>query len=312
MRKPVLALVGLGLGVAAVVAVMLVVMDDGDDTRPPDAGPSADHRLPDREGIVYQERATGDLRLDVYEPAPSPTPRPAVILVHGGGWRRGDRTDLARVADLLTDEGFVAVAIDTSVTAHPGWPTQVDDVRSAIRWVREHAADLDVEPDRIGALGNSSGGHLATLAALTAAGPDERLAAVVAWSGPMDLPALVATGAPPRPDFDPTGERPPRGQPEVVAWFLGCHPQDCPGRAEDASPITHVGPGAPPVLLVSAEDDLVPVDQAESMGAALAADSVTHEVVVVEGSGHGGRVGARGIGWEATLAFLTEHLDQPS
>ena len=118
------------------------------------------------------------LLLDLYLPGAEggAAPRPAVVHFHGGGWRTGERSSLGPVLDgfgisafeMLTDAGFVVVSADYRLSQEAHFPAQLQDAKAAVRWLRNHAADYNVDPDRIYAWGDSAGGHLASLVGLTA------------------------------------------------------------------------------------------------------------------------------------------------
>src|SRR5579864_738404 len=117
--------------------------------------------------IVYRRVAGRQVALDVYVPvlpAP-PRGRPAVLAIHGGGWRGGTKNDYGREVARLAQHGYVVVSVDyqLSRSESPSWPQNFEDVREAVRWVRRHAQDFGVDPSRIAAMGSSAGGHLAAL-----------------------------------------------------------------------------------------------------------------------------------------------------
>lgn len=219
--------------------------------------------------------------LNVYTPTgPAPAGRwPVVIAIHGGGWRRLDKDGYGdRVASAFVPNGYVVVAPNYALSApgRPTWPENLDDVRAAVNWVRAHAATLDIDPSQVVAMGESAGGNLAELLG-TDPGPaapgdaSTTVQAVIAFSAPSDLNALYAQS---------------RWAGRAAAQFLGGSPAQIPAEYADASPIDHVGPGDPPMLLVHGiQDPLVPVDQSEAMAAALDAAGVTHELILVNG-GH--------------------------
>jgi acetyl esterase/lipase len=119
--------------------------------------------LNNQTGIAFAPDETPEL-LDVYQPDDG-SKRAAVLMLHGGGWRVGSRTDLAPHAQALAKRGFTAVVADYRLMPACPWPAQIRDTRAAIKWIRDNAGDLGIEPDRIAALGYSSGAHLAALAA---------------------------------------------------------------------------------------------------------------------------------------------------
>ncbi|MGB3331007.1 MAG: alpha/beta hydrolase fold domain-containing protein, partial [Thermomicrobiales bacterium] len=117
--------------------------------------------------VPYGRGGGVPLQLDILAPAQtSAEPRPAVIFVHGGGWEAGNRESGLRLSLLLTKRGFVTATIAYRLTSVAMYPAQIHDVKAAIRFLRAHAAEWHVDPDRIGIWGTSAGGHLTALAAL--------------------------------------------------------------------------------------------------------------------------------------------------
>ncbi|HLK56291.1 MAG TPA: alpha/beta hydrolase, partial [Chthonomonadaceae bacterium] len=108
--------------------------------------------------VVYGTAGGTKLLLDVYRPQSVTGKRPGVVLVHGGGWVAGDKSFYAPVGNLLAARGYVAFAIDYRLAPIFHYPAQVDDVQRAVRWVRAHAATYNLDPDRLGAIGDSAGG----------------------------------------------------------------------------------------------------------------------------------------------------------
>jgi acetyl esterase/lipase len=219
----------------------------------PPAGPGPAAASSVERDVVYAARPDGHLRADIYRPVGA-GPHPGVLVVHAGSWQRGDRRDMARVAERLAAGGFVAVSIDYRLApAHP-FPAALDDCRDALRWMRARADVLDIEPARIGAFGYSAGGHLVALLATTGE-TDERPRAVVAGGAPTDLRRL---------GFSP-----------AVRRFLGGGPDAVPQMYAAASPILHVSADDPPMLLYHGRSDwLVGIGQATAMRDALRAAGV--------------------------------------
>ncbi len=219
------------------------------------------------------------LALDVYLP-PGDGPFPAVIVIPGGKWVEIDKTKHADVPAYFAQHGIAAFSIEYRSALEFPYPAAVRDVRSAVRWVRSHAAQYQVDPSELGAIGVSSGGHLAALVAAMGAGPLDqgaRVSVVASWSGMMDLRPLV--------DSSDEVMR------SAVRTFLGCSGgPSCADTARAASPIVHVDPSDPPMVLVNGSDEIVPIDQAQSMGDALAAAGVENHVLIAQG-GHGAGYG---------------------
>jgi acetyl esterase/lipase len=251
--------------------------------------------------VVYRTVDGERLTADVFLPPATGAARPAVLVIHGGGWSEGNKEEAAWAGLGLASFGFVAVTIDYRLAPRYPYPAAVDDVEAAVRWLRRpHQVDAyEIDPARIAAGGGSAGGHLAALLATRGEGRTDRgarVAAAVSWSGPMDLRPEAAL-------VDRDGQD-ARG---LVTTFLGCRADDCPARrARAASPFTHVDPTDPPMLFTSAEVDWVPPETLTPMLDALSAAGVEHELVIVPGTGHSESL-ALAVGAE-TLGFLQDHL----
>jgi acetyl esterase/lipase len=230
------------------------------------------------------------LELDLYLPeAARPAaaaPVPVIVHVHGGGWRRGSRrVPLPRLGagfyDELAAQGFAVAAIDYRLSGEARYPAALEDVRAAIGWVREHAAAYGMDPGRVFAWGDSAGGHLALMAALTAAkAPGSEVQGVVAWFPVTDLAGLLD-------DVAAAGGHPDPGPDSREARFLGAPAASVPGLAREASPVNHASAAAPPVLLMhGAADDLVPPAQSIRLAQALAQAGATVELELVPGATH--------------------------
>lgn len=228
--------------------------------------------------IVYRHDGPRRPRLDVYLPrdgdAAAPR-RPAVVAIHGGGWRGGSKTTYGREVARFAGRGFAVISVDyvLSTPGRPTWPDNLDDVREAVRWVRRHADDYGIDPARIAALGSSAGGHLAALLGTNALGddPEARVQAVVDLYGPSDLTSLYR---------NPGAVLPLR-------LYFGRDPRDVPELYRDASPIAHASPGSAPTLIIHGEADmLVPVAQSLEMAERLRAAGVEARVIVVPRAAH--------------------------
>jgi len=112
--------------------------------------------------VVYRTVDGVSLALDIYLPRTS-GPHPAVLLVHGGGWHGGDKRSFAAYGRILAREGFAAFSVNYRLAPQFHYPAALEDLRCAVKWVREHAGDWGVDPGRIAAVGSSAGGHLVAL-----------------------------------------------------------------------------------------------------------------------------------------------------
>ncbi len=229
--------------------------------------------------IIYRRAPDGRRpRLDLYLPAHGQAPasgRPAVVAIHGGGWRGGTKNTYGREVAKLARMGYAVASVEYVLSApgHPTWPDNLDDVREAVRWVRAHATDYGIDPDRIAALGSSAGGHLAELLGTRAHGdePASRVQAVVNLYGPSDLAGLFRSP----------------GAVMPLRMYLGRDPKDIPERYDEASPISHASGRSAPTLIIHGEADmLVPVAQSHAMAARLNEAGVPSRVIVVPRTGH--------------------------
>jgi acetyl esterase/lipase len=250
--------------------------------------------------VPYRVVGGVQLALDAYLPvaAGDAPPRPAIVLVHDGGWQGGDRSSMAAQANGLAAAGFAAFAVDYRLAPRWPYPAAVDDVEAAVRWLRDPAqvAKYHVDPRRIGAFGASAGGNLAAMLGVLGSGSLDqgaRVAAVVSWSGPMLLSEHAVRSIP-----GVSGS--------AVTTYLGCRPAKCPAKARAASPALHVDSGDSPMLLANSTRELVPARQARRMDALLAIVGVPHELVLVRGELHAREL--QGAAWGRTLRFLREHV----
>ncbi|MGA2828843.1 MAG: alpha/beta hydrolase [Streptosporangiaceae bacterium] len=231
--------------------------------------------------LVYSEvLGYRPLELDLYLPGTG-GPAPAIVHVHGGGWRRGSRREPLPVlgADFygsLTAQGFAVAAIDYRLSGEARFPAPLEDVRTAVNWVRDHAPSYGLDAGRVFLWGDSSGGHLALLAALTGS----TVHGVVAWFPVTDLAGLPS-------DVADAGGVPDPGPESREAQFLGRPASSLPDLARQASPVAHATASAPPILLMhGAADDMVPPAQSVRLAKALSAAGATVELELVPGATH--------------------------
>jgi len=119
-----------------------------------------------RDNIKIGIAGNRDLKADLFIPPGDENKRPAIVIVHGGGWREGDEKQLRGYGILLAREGFVCICTSYRLSTEATWPAQIQDVNCAIRYMKANSEDLSLDPNRIGVTGNSAGGHLSLMAAL--------------------------------------------------------------------------------------------------------------------------------------------------
>lgn len=237
--------------------------------------------------IAYVRRGAHDLKLDLYMPADRGTPpHPAIVFVHGGGWRTGVRANFAPMAIRMAERGYVAATIDYRLSPEAPYPAAIHDAKAAVRWVRAHAADYGIDPDRIAIAGGSAGGQIAALTGVTndeaRFDPDGAPGAV-----PSKVQAIVNIDG--LSDFTSEEARKyedgPAKQPSAAgAWFGGRYAQQ-PALWRDASPLFHVGPGTPPTLFIVSAQRRFSLGR-EEMVAKMRALGVASRVVPVPDTPH--------------------------
>lgn len=233
--------------------------------------------------VSYLE-PTREEKLDLYLPDPvAPGQlRPAIILVHGGGWIHGNKTNAreTKIANSYATAGYVCAIIEYQLG--PGaWPTNLHDCKNAVRFMRHHASQFQIDPARIAIHGNSAGGHLALMVALTAGEPDleptapypglsSRALVAIDFYGPADF--LAST--PPGPDGTPRGNT---DYFPALTTMLGASKNKNPELWKAASPITHVTAAAPAILIVHGlSDSSVDYFQSISLANELRAHGMKH------------------------------------
>ncbi len=211
--------------------------------------------------VVFGQGGGRDLKCNVYLPPQEGAARPAVLLIHGGGWVSGDRAQLHGYGILLGRIGYVCVATEYRLAGEAKWPAQIHDVKAALRWMRANAQRLGIDPNRISVSGNSAGAHLSLMMAATPnraefegeggnPGVATDLAASVAFYAPAQL---YAPGEP---------------VPEELSFLFGRG--YTVETARSASPIDYASASFPPTLLITGnEDELVPVEASFRMYRAL-------------------------------------------
>jgi acetyl esterase/lipase len=244
-----------------------------------------------------------DLRVDVYLPTVENQNNGAsVMVVHGGSWHSGARRDFPRWNDWLAAQGFTVFDIDYRLAPQPNYLTAVIDIKSAVRWVKGHAEEFAIDPDRVALLGRSAGAHLALLAAYTAAEKSESVRAAISFYGPIDL--LWA--------YDIRGNPKVHDGPGSLQNFLGGRPEDSEQireRYRRASPINHIGEYTPPTLMThGGRDRLVWWKNMYRLGEKLQSADVPYEIIFVPYGQHGFDYNINGWGSQVLSARVREFL----
>ncbi len=201
--------------------------------------------------VVYGAGGGRELRCDIYTPAETPVHAPAILMIHGGGWRQGARNmpGMVSFGTLLSARGYVCVSMEYRLSGEATWPAQLHDAKAALRWMRANADRLGIDPERITLLGKSAGAHITLMMAATANDPASEgeggspgagteFAAAVAFYPPtrMDRPAIAAS--------------------EAVRALMGDHHN--PEALAAVSPRSYAGRRPfPPTLLIHGTKDVV-------------------------------------------------------
>lgn len=226
------------------------------------------------EAIVYSKAGDRELLLDAYVPADE-SEHPAVLVVHGGAWRSGNRKQLKGYCTALASRGFTCFAIDYRLAPKHKFPAQIDDCRAAVKWIRKNADRYKATTDVLGAIGYSAGGHLVSLLGTTGEAPSEA-------NGNIDtrLTAVAAGGAPT--DF--------RWFPDNGKWaefWMGGDLDKVPEKFKAASTVPFVDKDDPPFFFFNGTNDkVVPMVWTKSLFEALKTAGVRAELYEVDGAGH--------------------------
>jgi acetyl esterase/lipase len=237
------------------------------------------------------------LRLDLYRPAGAPGPRPLVLFVHAGAWHTGDRRNLGAyenwpgVLAALAARGYVVASVEYRLSGEARFPAALDDIRTAIRWLRSRAELYGIDRRRAVVWGGSAGGQLAALAgtacntspSIAAAYPGESdcVQGVVAWYGLFDLAGYVS-------QLKTRGTPAQGGVDIALGRFLGCSLSNCPPEfLALASAGTYVDSTDPPVLLIhGVEDRVAPIQQSRDFVRRLTSRGVAVELLALPGVDH--------------------------
>ena len=222
--------------------------------------------------VEFGKGGTKPLLLDLFKPKEIKKPVPGLIFVHGGAWREGSRKNYGTYCRHFAGKGYVVATVEYRLSGEAPFPAAIQDVNCAIRWMRANAARLGVDPNKIGLVGGSAGGHLAMLAAYAPNDPElegtggnngvsSRVQAVV------DIYGLVQLGGRSRSPFRMVRAR---SKDPLVQFMGGKTADDDPDLYAKASPITHLTKDAPPTLILHGTvDELVGVGHSDKLAAKL-------------------------------------------
>jgi acetyl esterase/lipase len=256
-------------------------------------------------GVEYSNSDGQHLQLDLARPISGDTPCPAVVCIHGGGFRAGTREGYDDLIVRLAQRGYVAVTITYRLAPKYPFPAAIHDTKAAVRWLRANALRYRIDPQRIGVMGGSAGGHLAQFLGVTAAvrdfegqggNPDysSSVACVVNYFGPSDFTKSYGKSV---------------DAAEVLPLFLGGNLETARAKHIRASPLYWVTPDAAPTLCIhGTEDKYVAHEQAEWLIDRLKSAGVEAELFTLEGAGHGFKGKDAEAAEKAMMAFFDARL----
>jgi len=256
--------------------------------------------------LAYVPNGAERQKLDLYLPATG-TNLPLIVWVHGGGWMEGSKEDPPGLRLLV--HGFALASINYRLSQDAVFPAQLVDCKAAIRWLRAHAREHGLDPNRIGVWGASAGGHLVALLGTTGAvkefdlgenlGVSSRVQAVCDWFGPTDFtqitnhPSDINHAAPDSPE----------------ARLLGGPIAQNAAKAQRANPIPYITKDDPPFLIMHGDKDtVVPLEQSQLLAEALQKAGVPVIFHVVPGGGHGGPAFRQQEEVDRLYDFFVRHL----
>ena len=210
--------------------------------------PAVPESIEVQKDIVYKQVDSTSLQLDIYKLKNLSEAAPVLIFIHGGAWAKGERSDYLPYLLDYAQKGYVTITVSYRLSGAAHFPAAVQDVQSAVQWIREHSAAHMINPEKIALIGGSAGGHLAMMVAYADENPDRKVQAVVNLYGPTDLTTEYA-----------------RNRDECLN-FLGKSYQERPDLYQAASPQTYISRDDPPTLIFHGTiDSLVPVSQSDSL-----------------------------------------------
>lgn len=287
--------------------------EDAARARPQPAAPRIGEDVEVLRDVPYVPEGHPRQAMDILRLKDRPAePAPAIVFIHGGAWRSGDKSaGVGRLAPLV-ERGFVCATINYRLTGDAQFPAQIEDCKTAIRFLRAHAVDYGIDPERIGVWGSSAGGHLVAMLGVAGdvaefdkgpwEGESSRVQAVCDWFGPADLTLMTRQ----RSAMDHSRADSPEG------FLLGGAVSERQRMAELASPVNHVsGDDAPFLIMHGTEDPTVPYGQSVALATKLMEAGVEVDVVPMVGAGHGGKEFSSASAMERIVAFFERTLRAP-
>lgn len=267
---------------------------------------NSSHSAPRHLDLVYAEAGGIPLKLDLYTSRPN---APLVVWMHGGAWRSGTKANPP--VTFLLQEGYALASIDYRLSTQAPYPALLHDCKAAIRWLRANQKEYGYDASKIAVAGSSAGGHLAALIGVTNNSPPHEgcvgvnggesssVQAIVDYYGPTNFLTILHQSTP-----HGLSVRVP-----ALQLLLGSQPEDNLPLAKLASPVAHVGPGDPPLLMLHGDQDpQVPINQSHELHHQYKLHNLDVHLEVVHGGKHGGSPFYSQTNRKHVIQFLEKHL----
>ncbi|WP_253160958.1 alpha/beta hydrolase [Stieleria tagensis] len=268
---------------------------------------AAESNPPPQRDIEYANIDGQSLGLDFY-PSQTPGVSPLIVWIHGGAWRSGDKRNVP--IKPLTEDGFAIASLNYRLSGTARFPAQVHDIKAGLRFLRSHAERFGIDPDRMVIAGASAGGHLAALvgvsdqvdelqsAELGHPNTSTRVAAIISFYGASNLETILDQSTP-----DGLSVRQP-----ALKLLLGDLPSEKPELAHLASPVAHVDPSDPPLLLIHGDQDpQMPINQSHELQGVYERNELPVGFHVVHGAAHGGAAFYDDASLRRVADWLSQH-----
>ncbi|MCX5676878.1 MAG: alpha/beta hydrolase [Planctomycetota bacterium] len=296
------------------VLIVAVALEAGaPEGRPPQKGPAPNLAgVKAMRDLEYAKPGGKPQLLDLFVPEKADGPLPLIVWIHGGAWLGGSKNGTPAMGQLR--RGYAVASINYRLSQEAIFPAQIHDCKAAIRWLRAHAKEYNIDPKRIGVWGSSAGGHLVALVGTSGdvkelegdegnLDQSSRVQAVCDWFGPTDFCQMAAHAMP-----DSKLDHDAAGSPE--SKLIGGPIQENKDKVAKANPITYVSKDDPPFLIMHGDKDpLVPHHQSEILAEALRKAGVQVTFETVKGAGHG--FGGPEV-TKTVEEFFDKHLKAPA
>ena len=245
-----------------------------------DVKPEIPENVLEFKDIEYKRVGDRSLKLDIYRRKDIDRPKPLLVFIHGGAWKTGKKEDYLRYLVDFAQRGYITATLSYRLTKEARFPAQVQDVMCGVRWLKAHAEEYFINPERVAVIGGSAGGHLAMMIGYASDVPElegpcqadtvsSRVQAVVNLYGPVDLTTDIAI------------ER------ASVKQLIGKTFKEAPELYAEASPITYITPDDPPTLIFHGTlDDIVPISQSDTLKVRLDEAGIPNEYHRLKGWPH--------------------------